>query len=116
LPNRPAPLGAYRLIAALGGGWYFPGRERLSLLAKSWNLLVVLAIMGLRTADPQRVTFGRFASIVFDPTGNLVPHSERKAARGGSHDRLDRCNLIFRCVHIDVGLPARDSRTSASMP
>ncbi len=39
-------LGAYRVIQAPSDGWYFLGREPLSLLAKAWNLLVVLTIIG----------------------------------------------------------------------
>ncbi len=39
-------LGAYRVIRAPSDGWYFLGREPLSLLAKAWNMLVVLTIIG----------------------------------------------------------------------
>lgn len=37
-------LGSYRVAKADGGGWYFLGKEPLAVMAKWWNILVVLAI------------------------------------------------------------------------
>jgi len=37
-------LGAYRVLAAPGGGWYFLGKEPLSLLAKAWNGAIALTL------------------------------------------------------------------------
>jgi len=71
-------IGAYRVIAAPGGGWYFLGRERLSRLAKAWNLLVVLAILGL-------VGFGFWTEHVESPeyqAGLKMEQAETAAADG----------------------------------
>lgn len=43
-------VGAYRVGRAPQGGWYFVGREPLSVLAKAWNLLLLLGILGAGTA------------------------------------------------------------------
>jgi len=39
-------LGAYRVALAGNGGWYFIGREPLSVFAKAWNALMVLTLIG----------------------------------------------------------------------
>lgn len=39
-------LGAYRVANAPGGGWYCFGRVPLSLIARGWNVFVVLAVLG----------------------------------------------------------------------
>lgn len=39
-------LRAYRVIQAASGSWYFVGREPLSLVARLWNLVLILAIAG----------------------------------------------------------------------
>lgn len=38
-------LRAYRVAGAPDGGWYFVGRERLSGLAKGWNLVLLAGIL-----------------------------------------------------------------------
>jgi hypothetical protein len=39
-------LGAYRVADAISGGWYFLGKVPLSGLARAWNIMVVLLIVG----------------------------------------------------------------------
>src|SRR5262249_32628714 len=41
------PLGAYRVVDAQGGGWYFLGKVPLSGAAKVWPLVVVLIAAGV---------------------------------------------------------------------
>jgi tetratricopeptide (TPR) repeat protein len=40
-------LGAYRVADAEGGGWYFIGKVPLSGLARAWNLLLPVLILGV---------------------------------------------------------------------
>lgn len=39
------PIGAYRVVNAPEGGWYFLGKEPLGFLAKIWNRLTLLALL-----------------------------------------------------------------------
>src|SRR5262245_56362415 len=39
-------LGAYRVLDAVGGGWYFLGRVPMSGLAKLFNTLIALLVVG----------------------------------------------------------------------
>ncbi len=39
-------LKAFRVHRAMNGMWYFIGREPLSPLARAWNALLILAILG----------------------------------------------------------------------
>lgn len=39
-------LGSYRVADGRGGGWYFVGKEPLSRLARTWNQLLLLALLG----------------------------------------------------------------------
>src|SRR2546423_6459624 len=40
-------LRAFRVADAPGGGWYFIGREPLSGIAKSWNTVLIAAILAI---------------------------------------------------------------------
>jgi len=40
-------IGAYRVADAGNGGWYFIGKQPLSALAKGYNCLLLLAVLGL---------------------------------------------------------------------
>lgn len=43
-------LGAYRVMDAEGGGWYFLGKETLSGFAKGWNMLLLATLLTLTGA------------------------------------------------------------------
>jgi len=78
-------LGAYR-VADAPQGWYFIGRVPLSLLAKAWNWLVILAILG---------GIGFFGWYKYSHTPDYL--AGRKLAEG---DRLAKAGQVVKAAQL----------------
>ena len=63
-------LGAYRVSKAPSGGWYFIGKEPLSILAKAWNCLVAILLISC------------IGSLIFNRTYNSpIAKADRKISK-----------------------------------
>ena len=134
-------LGAYRVVDARSGGWYFIGKEPLSNFARSWNMAMgLLAIFGvaaiawnIHTTSPEYLAreqmqrasefmqagkpmqaAGIYRQQLFGPLAT--------DARGGLQKAIETClqadkaQTVAAALHLLAGLPVEVNRPTPLVP
>ncbi len=83
-------IGAYRVISALEGGWYFHGKVPLSWLTRSWNILMLLAIVSGAGA----IWYSNHTSSPDTIAANRIADGDRLAAEGKVGEAAQKYNEV----------------------
>lgn len=84
-------LGAYRVLDAEGGGWYFLGKESLSGFAKGWNILMLATVLTLSGVG---IWNAQYNSVDARAT-RLITKAEQAQQQGKYADATDFLTRVY---------------------